>query len=131
MAYPAGQTLGQTASFRQSAPETWCLSRVCDVDPSMCHTSKEVKSRLTAWFAALLMVSAVFGTPVARVTVSQVAYCQVYCEEKAPRGEQVVVVAEQPRPVRATVEIVPQRESFRSAILAHPLFQRPPPLPSL
>ena len=97
----------------------------------MCHTSKEVKSRLTAWFAALLMVSAVFGTPVARVTVSQVAYCQVYCEEKAPRGEQVIVVPERPRPVRATVEIAPRRESFRSAILAHPLFQRPPPLPSL
>ena len=28
-AYPAGQTLGQTASFRQTAPETWCQSRVC------------------------------------------------------------------------------------------------------
>jgi len=30
-AYPAGQTLGQTASFRQTAPETRCQSRVCDV----------------------------------------------------------------------------------------------------
>src|ERR1035438_6611683 len=98
----------------------------------MCHTSIEVKSRLTAWFAALLMVSAVFGTPVARVTVSQVAYCQVYSEKKAPRGEQVIVVRERPRPVRrATVEIVPERESFRSAILAHSQFPRPPPFPSL
>src|ERR1017187_5438101 len=26
-----GQTLGQTASFRQTAPETWCQSRVCGV----------------------------------------------------------------------------------------------------
>ena len=26
---PLGQTLGQTASFRQTAPETWCQSRVC------------------------------------------------------------------------------------------------------
>src|ERR1035438_9650284 len=26
-----GQTLGQTASFRQTAPETWCQSRVCSV----------------------------------------------------------------------------------------------------
>ena len=25
-----GQTLGQTASFRQTAPENWCQSRVCD-----------------------------------------------------------------------------------------------------
>src|ERR1017187_1954052 len=30
-ASPAGQTLGQTASFRQTAPETWCQSRVCGV----------------------------------------------------------------------------------------------------
>src|ERR1019366_912754 len=28
-ACPAGQTLGQTDSFRQTAPETWCQSRVC------------------------------------------------------------------------------------------------------
>jgi NAD(P)-dependent dehydrogenase (short-subunit alcohol dehydrogenase family) len=28
-AFPVGQTLGQTASFRQTAPETWCQSRVC------------------------------------------------------------------------------------------------------
>jgi hypothetical protein len=90
-----------------------------------------MKSRLTAWFAALLIVSAVFGTPVARVTVNRLSYCQVYCEEKAARGEQVIVVGERPRPVRAVIEIVPKRESFRSAILAHPLFQRPPPLPSL
>src|ERR1035438_4507651 len=26
-AFPVGQTLGQTASFRQTAPETWCQSR--------------------------------------------------------------------------------------------------------
>src|ERR1035441_5666495 len=31
MAFPVGQTLGQTASFRQTAPETWCQSRVCGV----------------------------------------------------------------------------------------------------
>src|ERR1039457_4891941 len=30
-AYPVGQTLGQTASFRQTAPETRCQSRVCGV----------------------------------------------------------------------------------------------------
>src|SRR5450759_1444435 len=30
-AFPVGQTLGQTASFRQTAPETWCQSRVCGV----------------------------------------------------------------------------------------------------
>src|ERR1039458_9611364 len=30
VAFPVGQTLGQTASFRQTAPETWCQSRVCD-----------------------------------------------------------------------------------------------------
>src|ERR1019366_1836198 len=33
-AYPVGQTLGQTASFRQTAPETWCQSRVCGVFPT-------------------------------------------------------------------------------------------------
>src|ERR1022692_2605047 len=33
-AYPAGQTLGQTASFRQTAPETWCQSRVCGAFPA-------------------------------------------------------------------------------------------------
>src|ERR1035438_7863512 len=32
-AFPVGQTLGQTASFRQTAPETWCQSRVCGVPP--------------------------------------------------------------------------------------------------
>jgi hypothetical protein len=26
VAFPVGQTLGQTASFRQTAPETWCQS---------------------------------------------------------------------------------------------------------
>jgi hypothetical protein len=31
VAFPVGQTLGQTASFRQTAPETWCQSRVCGV----------------------------------------------------------------------------------------------------
>src|ERR1039458_7694830 len=30
VAFPVGQTLGQTASFPQTAPETWCQSRVCD-----------------------------------------------------------------------------------------------------
>src|ERR1017187_9337594 len=30
-AFPVGQTLGQTASFRQTAPETWSQSRVCGV----------------------------------------------------------------------------------------------------
>ena len=29
--FAVGQTLGQTASFRQTAPETWCQSRVCGV----------------------------------------------------------------------------------------------------
>ena len=29
VAFPLGQTLGQTASFRQTAPETWCQSRIC------------------------------------------------------------------------------------------------------
>src|ERR1035438_3366895 len=28
VAFPVGKTLGQTASFRQTAPETWCQSRV-------------------------------------------------------------------------------------------------------
>src|ERR1019366_2233840 len=31
VAFPVGQTLGQTASFRQNAPETWCQSRLCGV----------------------------------------------------------------------------------------------------
>ena len=31
VSFPVGQTLGQTASFRQTAPETWCQSRVCGV----------------------------------------------------------------------------------------------------
>ena len=30
---PVGQTLGQAASFRQTAPETRCQSRVCDAVP--------------------------------------------------------------------------------------------------
>src|ERR1035441_5533749 len=34
VAFPVGQTLGQTASFRQTAPETWCQSRVCGVSRS-------------------------------------------------------------------------------------------------
>src|ERR1017187_9971935 len=42
-AYPAGQTLGQTASFRQTAPETWCQSRVCGV--SRPTSPKTVKHR--------------------------------------------------------------------------------------
>src|ERR1019366_4366386 len=33
MAFPVGQTLGQTASFRQTAPETRCQSWVCDAFP--------------------------------------------------------------------------------------------------
>jgi hypothetical protein len=97
----------------------------------MCHTAKEVKPRLKVWFAALLIVSAVFGTPVTRVAISRVSYCQVHCEQKAPRGEQVIVVPERPLPDRAVVEVIPERDSFRTAILAHSLFQRPPPLPCL
>src|ERR1017187_4449615 len=34
VAFPVGQTLGQTASFRQTAPETWCQSRVCGASRS-------------------------------------------------------------------------------------------------
>src|ERR1035441_4615955 len=37
-----GQTLGQTASFRQTAPETWCQSRVCGVLPVTGGTKIEV-----------------------------------------------------------------------------------------
>src|ERR1035441_6824509 len=42
------QTLGQTASFRQTAPETWCQSRVCGArtGPSPrynCHVMKKVR----------------------------------------------------------------------------------------
>lgn len=90
-----------------------------------------MKSRLTAWFAALLTVSAIFGAPVTRIAISRVAYCQVYHEQKPTRGEQVIVVAERPLPERAVVEIIPERESFCPATLAHSLFQRPPPLPSV
>src|ERR1035438_10102679 len=43
-AYPAGQTLGQTASFRQTAPETWCQSRVCGA--FLPSAPKTVKHRL-------------------------------------------------------------------------------------
>src|ERR1019366_1338978 len=42
-AFPVGQTLGQTASFRQTAPETWCQSRVCGVSRSA--SPKTVKHR--------------------------------------------------------------------------------------
>jgi antitoxin ParD1/3/4 len=39
-----GQTLGQTASFRQTAPETWCQSRVCGVSrPASPKTVKHPK----------------------------------------------------------------------------------------
>src|ERR1019366_1357288 len=40
-AIPAGQTLGQTANFRQTAPEIRCQSRVCGVSPP--NSSKTVK----------------------------------------------------------------------------------------
>ena len=46
VAFPVGQTLGQTASFLQTAPETWCQSRVCGV--SRPTSPKTVKHRAPA-----------------------------------------------------------------------------------
>src|ERR1039458_9579107 len=46
-AFPVGQTLGQTASFRQTAPETWCQSRVCGVSPPT--APKAVKRPVRLW----------------------------------------------------------------------------------
>src|ERR1039458_2749658 len=49
-AFLVGQTLGQTASFRQTAPETWCQSRVCGAFlPSAPKTVKHLAFGPWSW----------------------------------------------------------------------------------
>src|ERR1035441_9285002 len=52
VAFPVGQTLGQTASFRQTAPETWCQSRVCGV----CAIFIQVSPRLVVVLLLLVLL---------------------------------------------------------------------------
>jgi hypothetical protein len=87
-----------------------------------------VKSRLTSWLAALLLITAVFGLPVTRVATNRVACYQVYCEEREEdRAEQVAVPPAASYPALRTAAFP---KTFSSRVLDHSLFQRPPPAPS-
>ena len=88
-----------------------------------------VKSRLTAWLAALLLLTAVFGVPVTRVATNRVACYQVYCEQrKQDCAEQVAVP---PAPVHRVYRAATPARDFPAQLLDHSLFQRPPPAFSL
>jgi len=84
-----------------------------------------VKSRLTSWLAALLLITAVFGLPVTRVATNRIACYQFYCEErKEDRAEQVVVP---PPVVHRVFQTAPLPQPRCERLLDQSLFQRPPP----
>jgi hypothetical protein len=87
-----------------------------------------MKSRLTAWLSALLLFSAVFGAPVARVYTNRVSCCYVYSEQREHRREQLAETVERPRPPAPAFISPAPLEPVSGAILGFSLFQRPPPV---
>jgi hypothetical protein len=86
-----------------------------------------VKSRLTAWLSALLLFSAVFGTPVAPVSTHRASCAYVYCEERKHRAEQVAEAVERPKPQPAPLLTPAPRPAAAGTAHDFRLFQRPPP----
>ena len=89
-----------------------------------------MKSRLTAWLAALLLMSAVFGVPVTRVATNRVACYQVYSEKERHRPEQFSEAVEPPPPAPPVLAAAALPAALPSAALDYSLFQRPPPAAS-
>jgi hypothetical protein len=87
-----------------------------------------MKSRLTAWLSALLLFSAVFGAPVARVYTNRVSCYYVYSEQRERRAEQIAeAVVRPPRPEAPAFIAPAPRDCGAETILGFSLFQRPPP----
>lgn len=90
-----------------------------------------MKTRLTAWLAALLLFSAVFGTPVTTVSTNRVSCCCVYSEQRKDHAEQIAEAVERQQPEAAPFVTPAARASASGAVLDFSLFQRPPPALSL
>ena len=86
-----------------------------------------MKSRLTSWLAALLIVTAVFGLPVTRVATNSVCLLPGLLRAAGEDcAEQVGSAGASPNPPRRQL----RRRSpatFPERLLDHSLFQRPPP----
>jgi hypothetical protein len=88
-----------------------------------------VKSRLTTWLSALLLITAVFGLPVTRIVTNRVACYQVYCEQRDEDRAELAAVA--PATVHSTYRAAAIPQAFCERLLDHSLFQRPPPPSSI
>ena len=87
-----------------------------------------MKSRLTAWLSALLLFSAVFGAPVARVYTNRVSCYSVYSEQRERRAQEIAeAVVRPPRPDGPAFTAAAPRDRAAEPILGFSLFQRPPP----
>jgi len=86
-----------------------------------------VKARLTAWLAALLIVSAVIGVPVARTATNNVCCYQVYSERRRLRAEEFSEKPERPRFASPSIAAAVLPQPLPTSLLDHSLFQRPPP----
>jgi len=90
-----------------------------------------MKSRLTAWLSALLLFSAVFGAPVARVYTNRASCYYVYSEQRERRAEQIAEAAARPQPEALAFVQPAALEPVAGTVLGFSLFQRPPPTLSL
>jgi hypothetical protein len=88
-----------------------------------------VKSRLTSWLAALLLITAVFGLPVTRVATNRTVCYQVYCEQR--KEECAEQIETPPAVVHQEIRAAALPDRFPLRLLDHSLFQRPPPSSSL
>jgi hypothetical protein len=86
-----------------------------------------VKARLTAWLSLLLLVTAVFGTPIARVDTNRVSCAAVYSEHNRERAEQHREVRACPRTAPPLLSAGSPRGRATPPFVDSRLFQRPPP----
>ena len=83
---------------------------------------------MTAWLSALLLFSAVFGTPVTPVSTQRSTCCYVYCLERKDKAEQIAEAVERPRPEPRPFLTRAARAGAAGTTLDFRLFQRPPPV---
>jgi hypothetical protein len=90
-----------------------------------------MKSRLTAWLSLLLVCSAVFGAPVARIYTNRASCYYVYSEQRPRRAEQIAEAVVRPWPDAPPFLSPAPVQPTAGTILDFSLFQRPPPTLSL
>jgi hypothetical protein len=92
-----------------------------------------MKSRLTALLSGLLLFCAIFGTPVARVSVftNRVSCTCVYSEQRDRHAEQIAEISASQPPAPPELLLPAPRDLAHGITLDFSLFQRPPPALSL